>query len=172
MSVDLESRLLVNKGLEITTKEGIGRLVVATKSFNVLYEVAIRETPLLVWRLLIIPGKREIDYYTDFLERFHDADTVTQNAILDMYHVPLSTMGTLEAQLKTRALDLSASESFPYDDPSFIHKLLAIVWTNSTGYDDQPRKYHGGNLKQCEVPREQLGMRFTAPRSPIPVNQR
>ena len=42
--------MLLNKGITIETQDGImGRLAVATKTLDTLYEVVFREKPLLVW---------------------------------------------------------------------------------------------------------------------------
>lgn len=138
--VDLESKLLLNEGLAIQSKDGMGRVTVATKSFGSDKNGAaiIRETPTLVW-----PDGN----FDQFLLAFQRADRSTQEGILDMYHPPLSASPV--AALGTVASALMGRHG--YDDAAFIHKLLAIVATNAHEYYGEQLAASGGDLRVHET---------------------
>ena len=127
--VDLQSHLILNKGLVIEVQEGVmGRLAVATKTFDTLYEVILREKPLLTWKV----GDME-----DFLMLFQKAPQETQTILLDMYHPPLDADAAASspslAKLKNMAIKLAESITTTMDVDT-IHKLLAICATNAHQY--------------------------------------
>ena len=131
--VNLESFLLINNGLMIETREGMGRVAVSTRTFDTLYEIVIREKPSLVW---------ESDNILKYIKKFMTADETTKTAILDMYHPPLSAPSVVG--LKGMAHRIAAG------DANFIHKLLAIWITNAHQYYGEKVVAEGGDLRQYE----------------------
>jgi hypothetical protein len=78
---DLSASVIENNGIRIETRPGMGRVTVATKSFELLHAKVVREKPALVF---------EAGDNLDYLQNFAAADESIQNGILDMYHPPLS----------------------------------------------------------------------------------
>ena len=118
---DVDAFVILNKGLIVETREGMGNLAVATQSFDRLYQVVLRERPAIVWMS---------DNFGHFLQQFQVAPTPIQTAILEMYHPPLDHPAV--AGLMPGAIDLALS--MPGQKAEFIHKLLAIVNTNTHEY--------------------------------------
>lgn len=130
-SVDLESNLLVNKGLTVVDDPELGRTAVASRPLTVLYDIVIRERPLLAWKV----GDVE-----DFLRKFQAASSETQSVIRDMFHPPLEE----GSKLKTMATTLASQTdtTLPEDQ---IHQLLSICATNAhefvSGCSQQRRQH-------------------------------
>ncbi|CAB9502881.1 SET domain [Seminavis robusta] len=120
--VDLESHVLVNKGLSIEIMEGMGRVAVATKPLDnsYLYQVVLCERPLLVW---------EVGDMEDFVHQFQSAPQETQDAIMDMFHPPLdSDSSPIIAKFRDMAGPLAEATG---TDVTWAHKILAICATNA-----------------------------------------
>ncbi|KAG7341425.1 hypothetical protein IV203_023377 [Nitzschia inconspicua] len=139
-AIPLEKKLILNEGLTITTKDGMGRVAVAMRDFGTekFHHAIIREAPSLVW------SDRD---FGQFLLAFKRADSDAQKTILDMYHPPLSTPHVVE--LGTLASALAYLRV--YQDVAFIHKLLAIAATNGHQYYGEPIAAADGDLRQHEM---------------------
>ena len=126
-TTDILSQLVIqNLGLLIETHSQMGRVIIATKSFNdvPLYSVLLSEKPALVCG---------IDDHLTFLEEFLACPLPIQAGILDMYHPPLDD-SPLEQAL-TEPVQLLYMLGV-LDDCTLIHKLLSIYITNAHQFQE------------------------------------
>ena len=138
-TLKLDSQLLTNNGLQIETREGMGRVAFTTKKFDKMYEKVIREKPALVW---------EVDNMFDYVQKFKEADAKTQASILDMYHPPLSAPSVAKLKKTAATLAMMGVDH----DMDFIHKLLAIATTNAHQYyGETAGAAEHGDLRQYET---------------------
>ena len=118
------------EGVCITTLINMGRVVVATRAFDV-GEVVLREQPVLVWA-----GSGPIEFnhrskFLSFLKSFLAAGTREQDVILDMYHPDLESLPELGILASSLARQLGPGAPLSKEK---IHKLIAISSTNSHAY--------------------------------------
>jgi hypothetical protein len=135
--------LLVNNGLKIETRDGKGRVVEATRSFDVLWEKVIREKPTLVWTA---------DNWVDYLTQFQRADEATKSAILNMFHPPLSAPSVAHLKFSRQSPLQSGWVSFTVLI-SFINFLpfAPQTLTSITGRCKRPKVVIFGSMNEWVV---------------------
>jgi hypothetical protein len=159
----MDSLVVENNGVEIKFKEGLGRIVVATKNFNTLSNIVIRERPAIIWDT----GESEHSSFRNFLDAYTDASSDVKTNILTMHYPPLDGDSSIVTRLRPAAQMLavsscnssssggsssSSSRHHQYDAP-FILKLLAIIATNAHqyyGYQQQSSDDNDENLHKYE----------------------
>ena len=130
-AVDHEVCVVENKGIKISYDydagnklKFLGRVTIATRSFERLYVPILREKPAIVCRS---------SDYMDYMEQFLQCPEEVQIGILDCFHQSLeeSTMGKSLVEPAKLLFLLGV-----LDDFTLIHKLLSIYATNAHQYKE------------------------------------
>jgi hypothetical protein len=121
--VNLEALVVQNNGLTINHRPGMGRVTVATRDFDTLQEIVLREQPAVIC---------QSNDFMEYLERFLELDEEIQVGIIDMFYQPLqSSMGKSLIEPAKILYMLGVIEDF-----NLIHQLLSIYATNAHQYQD------------------------------------
>lgn len=140
----MESLLIDNNGVEISSDESLGRIVVANKDFVNSFGVIVRERPALIWDA--IPSQF-LTGYQNFLQAYSQQTREIKEQVQQLFHPPLDGDSSMVNTLRPVAQQLELSHR-EYD-VGFIHKLLTILASNAHqyyGYRDESR----GDLRQHE----------------------
>jgi hypothetical protein len=122
--VDLELLVLENNGLRVISHPEMGRVAVATRSFDRLsLETVLREKPALICKA---------NDYLDFMEQFLECPEESQVGILDMFYQPLSSPMGKSLMEPAQILYMLGALA----DVHVIHQLLSIYATNAHQYQD------------------------------------
>ena len=128
------------EGTELMETSDIGKVLIATKVFN-MGDIVVQESPLLIY--IADDNAQEEDNAIDFILSFLDLDELHQNLVLSMYHPPLDM--NIKRVKDHRNLSDFLYSNLPTDnefinksnrpiDSDLICKLLLIADTNSHTY--------------------------------------
>lgn len=136
-----EVLVVENKGIKVSydgaTFKTMGRVTVATRSFDTLYVPILREKPAII----CASGD-----HLGYLEQFLDAPEQVQLGILDCFAQPLeSPVG--QALMEPAKLMFLLGV---LDDFSLIHRLLSIYATNAHQYRETSDEKSSGNVGKDE----------------------
>lgn len=148
-SIDLTCLLELNAGTAVVEQQGMGRVVVATRTMDGFGEKVIREKPGLVWTGTDWP---------QLLLKFCGCSSTLRSSILDMFLPPLDSDTMLP--LREQAEVLSSCRIVT--DIDLIHKLIAIVKTNGHQYYGKPDVIYTEKQAFPECRKEQLLMRCSS----------
>jgi hypothetical protein len=131
IDADIPSSSLLARNVEslewtkVVRDPNLGRIVIATKDIPV-GQPLLREAPALFWKS---------DDWIGFLTKFNALPEEYRRGILDMYHPPLDSPAMARFALVSRDIQHQYQSSMTCE---LIHKLLAIVITNTHQYYGNP----------------------------------
>lgn len=126
----MDDFVLDNHGIVVERRPGLGRVAVATRDFDVLFEKILRERPVLVWS----KGKDSTEHYVNYIQAFSEAPAKVKHGILQLFHPPIESADQNTAIFYVPTIAKSIAHRFPSQSLDDIEKLLAICITNAHSY--------------------------------------
>ena len=117
---------------QLSTRPGMGRVFVATKDFQTVGQVVLRERPLLVWS-----SSNARDHFLNYLDAFLEATLEVKSLVLDM-HTPDDDPDYMQA---IRASASSLCRQYPRVGSlgvDKVTKLIRVANINAHEYTGKP----------------------------------